>query len=254
MRRLRPVDGTLTHRRAARYHMAKCRHGGSPLHADLRAEMTARYNDLKAKTRAVEDAEDDAVDAMAEADAVEIALENVIRDIDADLAKLDRSDSTINAQRTVCPEGFGKEIEPEGDAQIAALPALRVRLAAFQAHPGVAAVIKRLDQAGEALSVALNAELKAEAKVDTAFEEEQAARRAIRVQIESAYGRMRDLYKSRPALAEPFFLNEGSSRTPAEKKAQADKAQADKAQADKAQADKAQADKAQADKAQADKA
>jgi len=41
-------------------------------------------------------------------------------------------------------------------------------------------------------------------------------RRAIREQLESAHGRLRDLYKARPAVAEEFFLKEGSRR-PAKK-------------------------------------
>jgi hypothetical protein len=32
------------------------------------------------------------------------------------------------------------------------------------------------------------------------------------VQLESAHGRLRNLHKSRPALAEAFFLNESGSR------------------------------------------
>jgi hypothetical protein len=223
MRRLRPADGTRVHRRAARYHLAKCRHGGAPLHADLRAEMTGKYTYLKTKARELEDAEDDAIEAMAEADVTEIALESVIRDIDADLAKIDRGDPSLNAQRTVFPEGFGKEIDPEGAAQLTVLPALRVRLAGFAAIPAIAAALKGLDQAASAFGAALAIESKAETKVDALFEEENAARRSIREQLESAYGRLRDLYKARPALAEEFFLREGSARAP-EKKSSAGEA------------------------------
>jgi hypothetical protein len=59
-----------------------------------------------------------------------------------------------------------------------------------------------------------NATLADEAS-DKAFAEEVAARTAVREQLESAYGRLRDLYKSRPMLAEGFFLKDnGSRRTP----------------------------------------
>ncbi len=91
MRRIRDTEGTPVHRRAARYHMARCQQGGAQLHTTLRAEMLALFTALKLKARAVEDAEDEAVDASAIADATEVALENVIRDIDDDAAKLDRA-------------------------------------------------------------------------------------------------------------------------------------------------------------------
>lgn len=73
MQNLRETDGTPTHRRAVRFHMAKCRTGGTPLHTQLREEATAVYNDLKLKERAQEDAEDDLVDASAEVETTEIA-------------------------------------------------------------------------------------------------------------------------------------------------------------------------------------
>jgi hypothetical protein len=212
MRRLRPTDGTLVHRRAAVYHMARCKTGGTPLHATLRNEMGLLVAGLKTKARETEDFDDTDVEAMAEADAAEIALENVIRDVDGDLAKLDRSNPTLNAQRAVFPEGFGQVIDPEGDAQLGVLPALKVRIGAFKAHPEIAAQLIRLDTAEAAFDVALKAGDTADTKVDALFAEEQAARQAIRVQLESAYGRLRDLYKSRPALAEAFFLKESGSR------------------------------------------
>ena len=136
----------------------------------------------------------------------------MIRDSDAALAGLDRADPTLNAQRTVFPEGFGQVIDPEGDAQLSVLPALKVRLGAFKAHPPIAEQILRLDAAEAALQAALTAGDTAETKVDALFAEEQAARLAIRVQLESAYGRLRNLYKARPALAEAFFLKESGAR------------------------------------------
>src|SRR5512132_2200239 len=54
MRRLRPTDGTAVHRRAAVYHMAKCRKGATPLHGQLRLEMKQCYDLLKLKARETE--------------------------------------------------------------------------------------------------------------------------------------------------------------------------------------------------------
>lgn len=217
MRRLRPTEGTPAHRRASCYHMAKCLSGSATLHATLHTEMSARYAALKAKAREAEDAEDAAVNATANVDLAEAGLENVIRDLAAELAKLDRSDPSLNAEKTVFPEGFGKEIEPEGEEQLTILPTLRVRIDAFKANASITAALTRLESAETALRTALAAGAQASTKVDAIFEEEQVARRAVREQLESAHGRLRDLYKARPALAERFFLSDASSRAREEK-------------------------------------
>ena len=212
MRRLRPTDGTPAHKRAGRYHCTKVKTGNTPLHAELHNEMDQALALLKSKARAHEDAEENAVAASATSDAAEITLENLIRDIDGDLGKLDREDPTLNARATVFPEGYGKEIDPEGESQLTTLGALRDRLAKFGGHPICAALLTKFDAARAAFKSAIEAEQAAEAAVDAAFQEELDARRIIREQLESAYGRLRDLYKARPAVAETFFLKEGRRR------------------------------------------
>ncbi len=212
MRNVRETHGTPQHRKAARYHMSKCHHGKDALHAQLQQEMGVLYKNLVNAARATEDAEDDLVDASAMSDATEIDLENVIRDIDGDLAKLDRENPSLNARATVFPNGFGQEIDPEGDQQIPVLIKVKERLAGFSSYPVITDGLARLNSAEAAFRTALNTEDQASAKVDACFAAEQTARRAIREQLTSAYGRLRDLYKSRPVLAEQFFLREPGSR------------------------------------------
>ncbi len=77
----------------------------------------------------------------------EIDLENVIRDIDGDLAKLDRQDPTLNAQASVFPDGYGKEIDPEGESQLRTLDALRDRLAKFGGNLSVGMMLAKFDAA-----------------------------------------------------------------------------------------------------------
>jgi len=216
MRRLRTTDGTEPHLRAARYHMAKCKKPGPALHADLRAEMASKFTKLRDKSRLVEDARVEAVDATAAADEAELALEDLLRDIDGDLAKLDREDPSLNARAAVFPNGFGAVIDPEGNEQLEALTKVRVRLAAFSGNPIVASALTKLDDAETALRSALGVEDAAEKKADSLFAEELEARREIREQIESAFGRLRDLYKARPAVVERFFLRETGGRKSAE--------------------------------------
>lgn len=212
MKRLRSTDGTAVHRRAARYHLAQTKLGTAPLHATLAGEMSAKYATLVSKARATEDFEDALVEADATVDAAEIALENAVREIDADLARMDRQNPALGAQAAVFPHGFGETIDPDGAAQLGVLPTLHVRLAPFKDDPILAPSLAKLDAAETALKAALKALAAADSKVDTAFAEEVAARTAIREQLESAYGRLRDHYKSRPALAEKFFSKEAGSR------------------------------------------
>jgi hypothetical protein len=212
MRRLRPTDGTAQHKRAARYHLSKLTAEGGETPTQLHNEMAPRLALLIAKERAGDDADGDALAAQAVEDHHELIFENLIRDIDADLAKLDRSDSTLNARGTVFPDGFGKEIEPEGDAQLLVVSALRARLAKFNNHAVIATQLTHFDAAVTALMNAVKATNSAEEVVDALFAEEVDARKAIREQLESAYGQLRALYKANPAKAETFFLREGPRR------------------------------------------
>ena len=209
MQNLRDTDGTSIHRKAIRFHAAKCRTGGTPLHTQLRAEAIAIYNDLKLKQRAAEDAEDDLVDASAEVDTTEIALENAIRDLDNDLGRSDRDNPGRNARPAILPDGFGAVIEPEGDRQLEVLPALHGRLEPYKDEPGLSAALARLATTETVFKAALAAEDAASDAHDQAFAKEITARAAVRAQLTSAHGRLRDLYKSRPALAEAFFLKLG---------------------------------------------
>jgi len=215
MRRLRPTDGTLQHKKSARYHNASLAAHGGPLHLTLRSEMLPLLAALTAAERAVEDAKDAVIDAQAFEDHSEINIENIIRDIDADLGKLDRQDASLNARATVFPDGYAQEIDPESDAQLALLTPLRARIAKFDNVPAIHEHLVKFDAATTAFKNAIKATDDAAAHVDTLFIVETDARRAIREQLESAYGRLRTFYKSTPARAEAFFLREGSRRAPA---------------------------------------
>ena len=211
MRRLRATDGTPAHLRAAQYHLAMCQ-DGPPTMATLAAEMSPLLSALITKSRAVQDAELAAVSTQAAVAKAEGHVENTIRDLDAAAASMDRADPTLNMQRTLFPHGFGAEIDPDGDAQLEALIPLKVRLEPYKNHAQIASLHARLDTEALVLKNALMADAAQEALIDTLFAEEQGARAAIREQIESAYGRLRTHFKTRPALAERYFYNEGSGK------------------------------------------
>ncbi len=119
------------------------------------------------------------------------------------------------------PGGFGAVIDPEGAAQLKVLPALRVRVDSFTAEPTIASVLAQLDTDEAAFKAAIASSDAADVAYDKAFAEEVSARVAVREQIESAYGRLRDHYKARPMLAETFFAKEVGARRTAKKEAPA---------------------------------
>ena len=214
MRRLRSTDGTDLHKRAAKAHMGKLTLGGAPIHQELHDKMKVLFDRLKACARAHDDAQDVEVEASAICDFTEINLENAIRDIDADLGKLDRAEPERNARATVFPEGYGQDIDPDGEAQLEPLPKLRSKLESVGPHPIVTEAVARFDSVVNVFKTKLDAAKAAESHTDALFQEELEARRAIREQLEVAYGALRGFYKTNPRRAEDFFLREGSRRKP----------------------------------------
>ena len=209
MQHFRDTDGTPAHRKGLRFHAAKCRSGGTPLHTALRAEALVVYGILKVKARASEDAEDDLADARAESDTTEIAFENAVRDLDNDLERLDRETPGLNARLAIFPDGFGAVIEPEGEKQLEVIPALEARIKPFETQPALTTSLAKFATTKSNFKVALAAEDTASDAVETAFAEEIVARAAARAQLTSAHARLRDLYKTRPAQAEAFFMKLG---------------------------------------------
>jgi hypothetical protein len=187
--------------------MSACK-GVSPLHDKLHGETAIVYANLRNAERTCQDAGDAAVEAMGVMGRAEIAVENAIRDIDAEAARLDRVQPGLNAQYTLFPGGFGVLIDPEGKSQLDTLPALHVQLLPFKAHGAMADRIAALEEAEAAFKAAIAASEAADVEVDKRFTAEREARRAVREQLASSHGRLRDFYKSRTALAERFFLKE----------------------------------------------
>jgi hypothetical protein len=194
--------------------MGRCATGKAPIHTALGAEMSTVRTGLITKARAAEDADDAAIGAGAILDAAEVDVENSIRELDGALAQLDRDNPELGAQLATFPEGFGAVIDPEGEDQLKALPALLVRVDPFKADEKVAPVLAKLAATAVAFKAALDAANLADEAYDKAFAEELAARTAVREQLESAYGKLRSFYKARPALAEAFFQKDSGARGP----------------------------------------
>lgn len=212
MFQLTEKDGTATYRRALRHHLSKCRAVKTPLHKQLFLEGTALYELLKEKARAHEDREDDSAGTDADADWSEIAFEDAVRDLDADLTKLDRSDPSLGARAAIFPEGFGAVIDPDNEAQLAVLPALHVRIKPFKGQPDLTKSLARLDDCEADFKQRIEDSKLAQDTEDKAAAEEIEVRRLIRAQFNSAHGRLRDFYKTQPKKADLFFLRTGSRR------------------------------------------
>jgi hypothetical protein len=191
--------------------MSRCK-GVSPLHDTLHAETSVVYARLRSAERACQDAEDAATETMGVMGRAEEAVENAVRDVHAEAARLDRIEPGLNAQHTLFPEGFGVVIAPEGKAQLGSLPALHVQLEPFKAKGAMADKMAALEAAESTFLGAIGANEAADVEVQKRFTEEREARRAVREQLASSHGRLRDFYRSRLALAERFFLKEKRSR------------------------------------------
>lgn len=209
MQRFQETDGTEPHRKGIRFHAGKLLGVETPLHKTLRAEALSAYGTLKAAERARADAVDDEAEARAWGDTAEIAFENGIRGLDSALVELDRDQPGRGARAAVFPRGFGEVIEPDGEAQLAVLPAFHVRLTPFKQEAALQKALAKLDDAETTFRKALVEEDAAGTATAAAFAAEIAARAGVRHQIESAYGRLRDFYKTQPAEAERFFVKLG---------------------------------------------
>jgi hypothetical protein len=206
MRRLQKNDGTERHLKVARYHSRRCREKlDDGLFKTLFDEIEQRRMALRHKARGLEDLEDELTDLTADLDASELTLEEQVRDLADDLAKLDRRNPELGAYGKAFPKGLGGVINPEGENQIAAITAFRTRLGEFAAHPAVAPSIKGLDVSISNFKQKIEAQKKGDARYAEAFTEEQMARTAVREQLNSAYSRLGDRYKSNPDYAERFF-------------------------------------------------
>ena len=92
--------------------------------------------------------------------------------------------------------------EPGASAQLGVLPDLHRRLKPYRSHATVDTLAQRLDTNEKDFRDALKAVDVADAKVEAQFAEENDTRRAIREQMEVAYGKLRGFYKARPAQAD----------------------------------------------------
>ncbi|MEO7596711.1 MAG: hypothetical protein ABI134_36235 [Byssovorax sp.] len=209
MQRFQETDGTEPHRKGIRFHAGKLLGVDTPLHQALRVEALTSYGTLKTAERAHSDAVDDEAEARARGDASEITFENGLRGLDNALVNFDRDHPGRGARGAVFPNGFGEVIEPDGEAQLTVLPAFHVRLTPFRQEPDLQQALTKLDDAETAFRKALVEEDAAITTTATAFAAEIAARAGVRHQIESAYGRLRDFYKTQPTEAERFFMKLG---------------------------------------------
>jgi hypothetical protein len=110
------------------------------------------------------------------------------------------------------PSGFGPIIDQVNENQFASLVTLRANLAPFLSIPSFAAIAATLTEQEKGLAEKLKAKKEATDLVATLEAQENMGRGKIREQLQSAYGRLRDLYKSNPKRAERFFERSRKSK------------------------------------------
>ena len=116
MKKLRERDGTARHIRHASYHISFCRHRqNDSFFLQLAQQMEEKRKALITASRAAEDEEDKVTALFADTNFAELALEDMVRDTEADLGKIDRQDPTLNVHEQVFAEGIGVIITPEGE-------------------------------------------------------------------------------------------------------------------------------------------
>src|SRR5687767_10711023 len=122
MKRLAPDDSGEKHIKTANYHIHLCRQRKSEtLFLTLLSEAEQRRDALIAQRRALEDQQQRVDDLSADFDYAERVAEDAVRDVDADLDKLDRENPTLGARERIFPGGYGVVIAFEGEQQIIAL-------------------------------------------------------------------------------------------------------------------------------------
>jgi hypothetical protein len=224
MKRLNEEGSLEKHIRASRYHIRLCRQRkAEALFVALATEAEAARSELIARARALEDQQRLLDDLGADFDYAELTAEDAVRDLDADLEKLDRQHPTLSARRRIFPDGYGAVIDIGGEAQLAALEATRLRLKALQEQPALSGSLSRLDAAISALKEISEQRRLQQQQLAERQIEERSARTALRQQLVDAHGRLRSYFKASPALADRFFLKSIARKTPkAEAKARAE--------------------------------
>lgn len=227
MKKLRERDGTARHIRHASYHISFCRHRqNDSFFLQLAQQMEEKRKNLIIASRAAEDEEDKVTALFADTNFAELALEDMVRDLEADLGKIDRQDPTLNVHEQVFPNGIGAIITPEGESQLPVINEFRQRLAAFDKHSWMSPLISRADKAISDFKIALDGKKKGETSLEEVRAKEQQAKTEVREQLVSAYGQLVARFKSRPKFAERYFYQERGADKPDEPATNTDRARA----------------------------
>jgi hypothetical protein len=207
MQRLNSDDSTEKYLRTIEYHLQICRRRkaeeifvqlmleGTPLRDKLEAKVTA----MTAQSRVIDE-------LSADFDAQELLAEDIIRDLDSDLQKLDRQEPALNAQKKVFPGGFGVVISVEGESQIETLISTRQALRSFESKSLLADSLKRLDHITQEMTSTSKAREDQRKKLQSLAQDERDLKVEIAEHLISVHGRLRSYFKAKPALADRFFL------------------------------------------------
>jgi hypothetical protein len=210
MKQLQEADGTDKHLRAIFFHTNRCQERTDDLFLALAAEGLAKRTALRNAARSVEDKDEELSVLSAESSATELEVERLVLDVASDLKKLDRKSPQMNAFKQVFSEKGGSDtvIRPEGESQLTSLTSFMTRLRKFSDQPLLKETYTELEASIQIFKEKLKAKKAQEEKRDQLFTEEILARKAIRQQLNSAHGRLKDLFQADPDQAEAYFLSD----------------------------------------------
>jgi hypothetical protein len=210
MKQLQDNDGTDKHTRAIFYHTNRCQEGTDALFQTLLKEGQEKRATLKNAARLVEDKDEELSVLSSEVSATELEVERLVLDIASDLKKLDRKSPQLNAFKSVFSEKGGSDtiIRPEGESQLASLTSFMTRLNKFTDQPLIKETYAALEAGIKLFKEKLKSKRVEEERREQLFTEELLARKAIRQQLISAHGRLKDLFQADPDQAEAYFLSD----------------------------------------------
>jgi hypothetical protein len=209
MKTLRATDGTEPHIRGLRFHIQRCRQRQSEaFFAGLIQEGTQHYQNLKAKSREVEDASELMIEKTADIDGAELYFEDEVRNTSEAISTLDRKRPELGLYPKIFPKGINGVINPERKKQIAPALELLDRMSSYLDSPEINGAHEQIKYCTDLMTQAIKARDEAEREFKQKFSQEQQLRTTAREHLTSALARLTDRYKSNPSLAESFFIDD----------------------------------------------
>ncbi len=201
-----PTESSASERiiKYARYHKSALI--ADPQAAHLATEIDTKLGDLRAKTKASEDAEENLIDARALNDRADFDLDRECRLCELDVLKATNKDRQHPSYVAAFPNGLSAMVAARGEVQARQVATL---IAALKKNlPDLATThAEKLETEADRATSAERAVIVAEDQVGRAFTDELLARGALVRQLHANRGGLRALYPRDAARVRSYFQN-----------------------------------------------